>query len=172
MVEIQYRTRAQHAWATAVEISDILDGVQTKFEMDQSDRGRFFAIASEIIARKHEGLERAFLDCSLEFLESELQELEKELRVLQRLSLIKTLGDGAVLKRHNVLNIYRDDEGKPKLEVRAFRSPTEAIKYSSDLESSEDSLNAVYVRSDNPNQLKSAYRNYFNDPIDFVRLLK
>lgn len=41
LVEIQYRTRAQHAWATAVEISDLVDGERTKFEMDQTKRGRF-----------------------------------------------------------------------------------------------------------------------------------
>ena len=34
------------------------------------------------------------------------------------------------------------------------------------------SLNAVYVSADNPNQLRSAYRNYFNDPVDFVRLVR
>ncbi|WP_368622735.1 RelA/SpoT domain-containing protein [Paraburkholderia sp. BR13444] len=49
LVEIQYRTRAQHAWATAVEISDLVDGERTKFEMNATKRGRFFAIASEII---------------------------------------------------------------------------------------------------------------------------
>lgn len=46
LVELQYRTRAQHAWATAVEISDLLDGERTKFELDITERGRFFAIAS------------------------------------------------------------------------------------------------------------------------------
>ncbi len=60
LVELQYRTRAQHAWATAVEISDLLDGERTKFELDTSERGRFFSIASEIIARRHEGLSKAF----------------------------------------------------------------------------------------------------------------
>jgi ppGpp synthetase/RelA/SpoT-type nucleotidyltranferase len=86
MVEIQYRTRAQHAWATAVEISDLIDGERTKFEMDQSKRGKFFAIASEIIARKHEHLERAFSNVSTSDLQDQLQTLEDELGILQRLS--------------------------------------------------------------------------------------
>jgi putative GTP pyrophosphokinase len=47
LVEIQYRTRAQHAWATAVEISDLVDGEKTKFEMkslpgNMSTRKRHF----------------------------------------------------------------------------------------------------------------------------------
>ncbi|WP_083195283.1 RelA/SpoT domain-containing protein [Pararhodobacter sp. CCB-MM2] len=41
MVEIQYRTRAQHAWATALEISDILDGQRTKFGHGEDERGVF-----------------------------------------------------------------------------------------------------------------------------------
>ncbi|RJG52095.1 hypothetical protein D0Z70_21855 [Sphingobium terrigena] len=65
LVELQYRTRAQHAWATAVEISDLLDGERTKFDLDISERGQFFAIASEIIARRHESLSRAYIEISV-----------------------------------------------------------------------------------------------------------
>lgn len=49
LVEVQYRTCAQHTWATAVEISDLLDGERTKFELEQSARGRFFALAREML---------------------------------------------------------------------------------------------------------------------------
>ncbi|QDK34761.1 hypothetical protein DM450_0090 [Sphingomonas sp. IC081] len=64
LVEVQYRTRAQHAWATAVEISDLLDGERTKFELETSNRGRFFAIASEICqpARKTDPLSAPNID--------------------------------------------------------------------------------------------------------------
>lgn len=172
LVEIQYRTRAQHAWATAVEISDLIDGEQTKFELDQSDRGRFFALASEIIARQYEGITRAFLESSNQELRDELQNLEEKLQILRRLKLLKQFEDEEKLQRHNVLNIFRDENGEPALEVFAFKNPSEAIEKASELESSETSLNAVYVRSDNPKQLRSAYRNYFYDPIDFVEIIE
>jgi ppGpp synthetase/RelA/SpoT-type nucleotidyltranferase len=172
LVEIQYRTRAQHAWATAVEIADLLDDEQTKFEMDQSKRGRFFALASEIIARRHEGLRKAFLQLSDESLESELQALEDQLGILNRLSVLKQFEAVDRLKTHNVLNIYRTEDGSPALEVFAYSKPSLAIAKASELESSETSINAVYVRSDNPNQLRSAYRNYFYDPIDFVKIIR
>lgn len=172
LVEVQYRTRAQHAWATAVEISDLLDGEQTKFELDQSKRGRFFALASEIIARSHEGVDRAFSGVSLSELRADLQELESELGILGRLAVLKQFESADRLRRHNVLNIYRDENGKPALEVLPFSSAAKAIEKSSELESDEESINAVYVRSDNPNQLRSAYRNYFYDPIDFVEIIR
>lgn len=172
LVEIQYRTRAQHAWATAVEISDLVDGERTKFEMNKSKRGRFFAIASEIIARNHEGMARAFPEYPDKALQQELQNLENELGILQRLSALKTFEDETRLRRHNVLNVTRDINGEITLEVLPFRKAADAITKATELETSGTSLNAVYVRSNNPSQLRSAYRNYFNDPIDFVKIIR
>lgn len=172
LVEIQYRTRAQHAWATAVEISDLVDGERTKFEMDSTKRGRFFAIASEIIARNHEHIEKAFLGSSMANLQGELQELENELGILQRLSALKTFEDEDRLQEHNVLNITRGEDGELTLVVLPFKQAADAIAKATELESSDSSVNAVYVRADNPKQLRSAYRNYFNDPIDFVEIIR
>lgn len=172
LVEVQYRTRAQHAWATAVEISDLLDAEQTKFELKQSKRGRFFALASEIIARQVEGLSRSFQGMDTFELRRELQDLEDELGILRRLKLLKQFEDEEKLQKHNVLNIYIGSNGEPELEVLSFKSPSQAIEKAGELEASESSLNAVYVRSDNPQQLRSAYRNYFYDPVDFVQLIE
>lgn len=171
-VEIQYRTRAQHAWATAVEISDLLDGERTKFELEQTERGHFFALSSEIIARSYEGLSKAFDGRTLKELRAELQELENKLGIMQRLRALKQFEVGDNLGRHNVLNIKIGDDGELKLEALTFPNAALAIERATELEADETSINAVYVRSDNPNQLRSAYRNYFYDPIDFVRLLE
>ena len=172
LVEIQYRTRAQHAWATAVEISDVLDGEKTKFEMDQSSRGRFFALASEIIARDIEGVSNAFIGFETEALKDELDELGQNLGILRRLEALKQFEDEEKLGRHNVLNIFQNDEGKLELEVIPFKSATLAVERATKLEESGKSLNAVYVGAENPRQLRSAYRNYFNDPMDFVKMIK
>lgn len=172
LVELQYRTRAQHAWATAVEISDLLDGERTKFDLDESERGRFFAIASEIIARRHENLSNSFLETSTENLLAELQHLEAKMGILRRLELLKQFEDEENLQNHNVLNIYRKDDGSLALDVIPFKSAAPAIEKATQLEASDDSLNAVYVRSDNPKQLRSAYRNYFYDPVDFVHMIQ
>ena len=172
LVEVQYRTRAQHAWATAVEISDLLDGKRTKFAMDVDKRGRLFALASEVIARHHEDLSNSLIDLSDNQLSEELCQLERELKVFKRLSLLKQIDKDKQLKRHNVLNMVVKNEGQIDLEIYTFRNAHDAIEKATDLESDLLSSNAVYVRSDNPNQLRSAYRNYFNDPVDFVELVK
>lgn len=172
MVEIQYRTRAQHAWATAVEISDVIDGQRTKFEMDQSERGRFFAVASELIARHYEGLAHGLDGEFTEDLIVELKKLEERLGILENLSVLRQAEVQGEFKRHNVLNIVRVQGDEITLELYTFDSPTEAISKATELEASEHSINAVYVRGDNPKQIRSAYRNYFNDPVDFVALVR
>jgi len=172
LVELQYRTRAQHAWATAVEISDLLDGERTKFELNTSDRGRFFSIASEIIARRHEDISKSFIGVSTDDLQKELQDLESRLGILRRLELLKQFEDEESLQNHNVLNIFRKEDGSLELEVLPFKAAAPAIQKATELEASESSLNAVYVRSDNPKQLRSAYRNYFYDPVDFVKIIQ
>ena len=63
-------------------------------------------------------------------------------------------------------------DGSPSLDVKSFPNAAMAIQKATELEQSGESVNAVYVRSDNPAALRSAYRNYFNDPVDFVRLIR
>lgn len=172
LVEVQYRTRVQHAWATALEISDIVDGQKTKFDLEETDRVRFFAIASEILARHHEGIANAMTEVETEDLCKEFCSLESKLGILQRLHALKVSGGFEKIKRHNVLNVFRAEDGGLALEVLTFSSPSDAIARASELESNPTSLNAVYVRADNPSQVRSAYRNYFNDPVDFVRLVR
>jgi putative GTP pyrophosphokinase len=171
LVEVQYRTHVQHAWATALEISDILDNERTKFDLTDSDRVRFFSIASELLARKHEGLSKSFDDLSMDQLRDNFLELDQKLGILSKLDALKKVSR-VVIKKHNVLNLTLDKRGKPKLEVLNFRNAAEAIEAANALESSTDSINAVYVHADNPKQLQSAYRNYFNNPVDFVKLIK
>ena len=173
LVELQYRTRAQHAWATAVEISDLLDGERTKFILgDKTKRGHFFAIASEVIARNHEGRENAFIGMETRNLQTDLQSMEDELNIMQRLSLLKQFEEDEKLQEHNVLNIFRGKNDELKLQIFPYKTAAPAIQKATELENDLFSLNAVYVRAQNPKQLRSAYRNYFNDPVDFVELLK
>lgn len=171
MAEVQYRTRPQHAWATALEISDVLDRERTKFGFAEDERGKFFAMASEIIARRHEGLRKAFLEFNDKELEKRFFESEDKLQILQRLGAMRQFGDYDKLRKHNVLSIITQQNGDYHLEVEVFANAQDAIARTVDLETRPESINTVYVTGE-PAQLRSAYRNYFNDPVDFVNLLK
>ncbi|MEX1660975.1 hypothetical protein AB4874_04825 [Thioclava sp. 15-R06ZXC-3] len=171
MVEIQLRTRAQHAWATALEIADLVSGTRTKFEFGENDRGKLFAVSSEIIAREEENMRNAFCDIGTPELIEEFKHLEQRLGVISMLKTLREFDGSNRLKKHNVLNIY-DDNGHPTLEVIPFSNAQAALERANELEADDKSYNAVYVTADNPNQLRSAYRNYFNDPVAFVELLE
>jgi putative GTP pyrophosphokinase len=173
VVEVQYRTRIQNSWATAVEMSDMLAGTRTKFEFAEDTRGRFFALASEVLARDHEGLRRSFLERSTEELKIEINQLEAELKIIASLSALRKDEVTAQLGKHTVLNIVEDasDAAGYRLEVSIYPSGIKAISAANEAESDPNSLNAVYVRADNPAQLQRSYRNYFSDPADFVSLL-
>lgn len=174
LCEVQYRTRIQHAWATALEISDFLDGERTKFALEAanaSPRVKFFRLVSELLARFHEGAAQALPEMSIEELRHEITQLDEQLGIMDRLRAMRAIEDFPQLKRHNVLNVFKDETGAPCLEVFVFGNSVDAIQKSQELESTERSLNAVYVASDRPGELRRAYKNYFNDPLDFVELV-
>lgn len=174
LCEVQYRTRIQHAWATALEISDFLDGERTKFALQEerlNPRVNFFRLVSELLARYHEHVSHALLNFNIEELREQIRELDKSLGIMGRLRAMRAVENFPQLKRHNVLNIIKGQDGEPQLEVFVFSNSVDAIKKSQELESSTESLNAVYVASDRPEELRRAYKNYFNDPLDFVELV-
>ena len=53
-MELQYRTQAQHAWATALEVVSRVTENQPKFDRGDERYMEFFRLASEIIARAHD----------------------------------------------------------------------------------------------------------------------
>lgn len=59
-IEIQYRTLVQHAWATAVEVVGFITESQPKFQQGDQRYEHEMALASEILARAHEGLKGPF----------------------------------------------------------------------------------------------------------------
>jgi putative GTP pyrophosphokinase len=101
----------------------------------------------------------------------QIRDLDIKLGIMGRLRAMRAVEDFPNLKRHNVLNVVKGHDGEPTLEVFVFKNSVEAIAKSQELESSAESLNAVYVASDRPSELRRAYKNYFNDPLDFVELV-
>jgi ppGpp synthetase/RelA/SpoT-type nucleotidyltranferase len=175
LVEVQYRTRIQHAWATALEISDFVDGERTKFALEPhqvNERSRFFALVSELLARFHEDVTNAVLDKDIDSIRQEIREIEGRIGVLARLRAMRAVTDAPELGRHNVLNLRRMPNGEVELDVRVFKNHSDAIEKSKEYERSPDSVNAVYVSSSEPKELRRAYLNYFNDPVDFVQLVE
>lgn len=168
LIEIQYRTKIQHAWATAVEISDLLNKSRVKFETGADpQRERFFVLASELLARHCEGLQGPQPDIESNLLKAELLNIESNLKIIESLKKLHKERIELPTSKNIVLHF-----GNKKLTARGFRSQAVAIDYRNQLETSHPSDDVVYVRGNNSNHIKNAFRNYFRDSREFVKYIE
>lgn len=166
-VEIQYRTLVQHAWATAVEIVGFITESQPKFERGDDRYHQAMAYASEILSRAHEGHTGPFPNLSdRDVLESFLA-LDDELNLLPTLRGLHQAKSDISDKKNSIL-IF-DSSGE--LTIRSFRDAPDALRELFELEKEMPGKDIVLVRADSSEEVRTAFRNYFTDAREFVRLL-
>src|SRR5690606_21046694 len=81
-IEIQIRTRLQHAWATAVETVDVMKGTDLKSGGGTPDWREFFALAASAIAIQEHQPPVPGTPSTLEEIRQSLKELNARLRAL------------------------------------------------------------------------------------------
>lgn len=166
-IEIQYRTLVQHAWATAVEVVGFITESQPKFEKGDDRYHRAMAYASEILARAHEGLKGPHPELTdREVLEAFL-ELDDELGLMQTLRGLHQAKSDISDKKNSILIFSPNGE----LVVRSFRDATDALRELFELEKEMPQNDIVLVRADSSEEVRTAFRNYFTDAREFVRLM-
>lgn len=169
LVEIQYRTAAQHAWATANEIAGSLTGNQSKFGRGDEKQKEFFRLASEIIARSEEKLTSCYPTLSNQKLVTLFNKLEGNIGLLKRLKTLKAASDKYDLKKNVILIFSEIDQS---LEVKSYKTfPTAQAIYFYLEETFGKSRDIVLVRAPSGESLRQAYKNYFSDTKDFTRLI-
>lgn len=166
-VEIQYRTLVQHAWATAVEILGFITESQPKFQKGDDRYHLAMAYASELLARAHESHTGPFPDMADRDLIKNFLALDKELNLIQTLRGLDQV-KGEISDRKNTILIF-DPSGK--LDIRSFRDATDALRELFELEKSLPGRDIVLVRADSSEEVRTAFRNYFTDAREFVRLV-
>lgn len=170
LVEIQYRTEVQHAWATAIEVIGLITENQPKFEKGDSRYKQAMALASEILARAHEDKKGPFPNKTNTEVVQEFREFDKELNLLNMLSALNTATASAkVSKNRNSILIFNEPN---KLVVRTYRSATEALAELFELEKEQPGSDIVLVKADSSDDVRFAFRNYFSDAQDFIRLVE
>jgi len=167
-VEIQYRTLVQHAWATAVEVIGFITGSQPKFQQGDKRFEVAMALASEILARAHEGQKGPFPDFADRDLVSRFLRADKEIGLLQMLRGLNA-ADRAVSTNRNAILIF--SEGRP-LEVKYYRHAPDALRALFELEKKMPDRDIVLVRADTSDEVRLAFKNYFSDARDFIRLVE
>lgn len=168
LVEIQYRTLVQHAWATAVEVIGFITESQPKFEEGDTRYIDAMALASEILARAHEASKGPFPDMGDRTLVRKFQAMDKELGLLTTLRGLNA-ADWAFSGKRNAILIFSDVGA---LQVKMFRDATTALETLFDLERRTGATDIVLVRADTSDEVRLAFRNYFSDARDFIRLIE
>jgi len=166
-IEIQYRTLVQHAWATAVEVIGFITESQPKFQQGDTRYERAMALASEILARAHEGLTGPFPQLTDREVLAEFLALDKELTLLQTLRGLDSAKSEISTKRNTILIFSEAGD----LEVKSFRDAPDALRALFELETQFPQRDIVLVRADSGEEIRLAFRNYFTDARDFLLLL-
>ncbi len=166
-VEIQYRTKVQHAWATAVEIVGHITESQPKFQKGDQRYHEAMALASEILARAFEKSKGPFPEkTNIEIL-TRFQALDIELNLIQTLTGL-TAADKFITKNNNTILIFGNDG---LLTIKTFRDATDAMKELFRLENEQPEKDIVLVRAKTTDEVRFAFKNYFSDANEFVKLI-
>lgn len=166
-IEIQYRTRIQHAWATAVEVIGFITQSQPKFQKGDQRYVKAMALASEILARAHENLKGVFPDMSNEEILMQFSKMDNELSLTQLLINLHLAKQNISLKKNTILIFSESGD----LEVRTYRYAPEALNALFNLERKLPDRDIVLVRAESSEELRFAFKNYFSDTAEFIQLL-
>jgi len=176
-IEIQLRSRMQHAWATAVETVDTFTRQAIKTGGGKAEWRRFFLLMGSAIAI----IERRPVcpECPADVvsLRNEIKDYVQKLNVravLRGWSKAMTVIPSATTKDAAVYLLYLDaTEGSETIKVTGFSSHREAKASDAYLATEKmikdkPNLQAVLVSAQSLQSLRSAFPNYFADTEVFI----
>jgi hypothetical protein len=170
LIEIQYRTVVQHAWATAVEVVTEVTENEPKFDRGDRRYIELFRLSSEMLARAIEGMPpRLFPDKSNKDLYAEFEALNREIGVMHMLVnlVINDWVADQIEADHIILHIGK----KIGFKLYQFDLELEASAKLLELEKEFPDDNIVLVGARTIEEIKSAFRNYFYDVRDFIGMM-
>lgn len=179
-IEIQIRTRLQHAWATSVETLGVIDKVSYKSGYGEEENRKFFKIASALFSLK-EGCSvlEEYAQYTKDVLVNELKQIEQKQQILTKLKGLSILKPSLNLKNSRdvffVLRLSAEKNNEFSIKVIPFEDEEQASLHYDTLEKKtrNDSVTSVVlVRSKNLKELKKAYPNYFLDTQYFVKIIE
>ena len=164
LIEIQYRTRIQHAWATTVEVIGYITSSQPKFQTGDDRYHKIMALASEICARAHEDLNGPFPELSDADVCDEFVRMDRELNLIRTLKGLNQAKANAE-DRKNVILVFGT---LGELEMFSFRDSNMALQRLFEIEKSSPGKDVVLVRAESNEDVRFAYKNYFSDATEFI----
>jgi len=170
-VELQVRTQIQHAWATTVEISDLLFTQEGEYKRDNTintDRSQFFQQASRLMAMYERG---ETLDSDLV---TEVLRLNTDIALTHRVqqfgNALQIINNKTKGQSRGSYWLIKIEEGRIYLSRAAEAAKSDLIQQYTRLE--EAGKQAVMVKVDDYESLKKAYPNYLGDSSRFINFIK
>jgi putative GTP pyrophosphokinase len=140
---------------------------QPKFQQGDARFEKCMALASEILARGKEDLKGPFPDLTNKELLDRFSALNEELHLIRTLTGLNIVESQTTDNRNSILIFGPDGE----LQVISYREATDALKALFKLEKEHPDLDIVLVKADSNEEIRVAFKNYFSDAKDFIRLL-
>ena len=177
-IEIQLRTRLQHAWATAVETVGTFLGQSLKSSEGHEGWLRFFELAGSVFAREEGSPAAPNVPDEPGRLAADTREAMRTLRVQERLlafgAALSATGTQDVPPGGYVLLVL--EPNRSSLTVWSYLGRHLAVGIRDYMEQEKrvaaDGGDAVLVAADSLASLRRAFPNYFGDTRTFVEELK
>jgi hypothetical protein len=170
-VEIQLRTKLQHAWATAVEAVGMVRGEDLKSGKGSSDWLRFFALMSSEIAAIEGSTLVPDTPSAKDDRRDEILALEVGLNALQSLENYRNaVSVSEYARTASPFFLIQFDQSTLKVTVRGVSA--RASSTSLDEAEKNGNVNSVLVSVDKASDLRTAYPNYFMDVGLFAEQLR
>lgn len=177
LIEIQFRTKLQHMWATAVEMMGIYTKTALKASIGDEGTLRFFSLVSSVFAKMENTPVVPNTADEYNNLISEIKSIDKEHNIVSRLSALSVainyVNENSQLKNGYYILIL--NYSKKMLNIRRYKmSEVElATKVYNEIECSKSKeIDAVLVSATSFDTLKVAYSNYFTDIGGFVEMMR
>lgn len=178
LIELQFRTKLQHIWATALETIDIFTKQSLKAGLGDKTYERYFLLISALFAIKEGQPLPPNISDNIGELKTELKDIENKLHILDTLTAINVAIQHEKDTELSVEGYYvliLNFETR-KMRIRYFESKLfeKAEHVYRDIESSKGSgkIDAVLVRAKSFKDLQNAYPNYFADITQFVKIVQ
>jgi ppGpp synthetase/RelA/SpoT-type nucleotidyltranferase len=172
-IEIQLRSRLQHAWATAVETVDFFTGQALKSNVGDAEWKRFFALVSGAFALIEKRSPVPGVPSDEKILRSEL--LSRGSTEIDLLSGFQAATE-MIDRKDGYFFLLELDSREMKIKVRSFKREELSVaqeKYveSEKINKDKAGMQTVLVSVGSFASLKKAYPNYFLDISEFLKHL-
>lgn len=178
-IEIQIRTRLQHAWATAVETLGIIEKSSFKTGEGEEKFKRFFKLSSALFSiDEKQPVLAEYSSVEHEQIKAELIELEDELQITSKLQGLALSAKQIETNRANLSGYHLMflDTSKNKISILNFSHKQLELAEHIYLDQEQKTRNnpdisIVLIAANSIKEIKKAYPNYFLDTNDFIKNL-